>query len=258
MKSKEYTLYRHVAPNGKMYVGVTRTSPRKRWGANGIRYKSNPYFYRAIQKYGWDNFKHEILFTNLTKDEASFAELVCVNVWDLTNPKYGYNINKGGIVGDRLSDETKQRLSDMNRGKKLSQETKDKISKATRGKNHPFYGKHHTPEAKRKISKARLGCTHDVSLETRRKLSIANKGRKRTEEERARFRGGNSPLACAVVGLDKKTLEIVFEFDSIMDAERQTGIANTNISTCCCGKRQSAGGYIWKYKNMFPIEAKEK
>ena len=35
-------------------------------------------------------------------------------------------------------------------------------------------------------------------------------------------------------------------------------IANTNISTCCCGKRQSAGGYIWKYKDMFPTEAKEK
>ena len=48
--------------------------PEKRWGVNGRNYKSSPHFYSAIQKYGWDNFEHNILFTNLTKEEACLKE----------------------------------------------------------------------------------------------------------------------------------------------------------------------------------------
>lgn len=39
-------------------------------------------------------------------------------------------------------------------------------------------------------------------------------------------------------------------FDSMVDAERQTGVPNGKISGCCKGKkgRQIAGGYVWRYK----------
>ena len=43
--------------------------PEKRWGINGNNYKSSPHFYAAIQKYGWDNFEHNILFENLNYEE---------------------------------------------------------------------------------------------------------------------------------------------------------------------------------------------
>ena len=45
-----------------------------------------------------------------------------------------------------------------------------------------------------------------------------------------------------------KTGEFIAEYTSIHEAERQTGISNSNICECCKGKRKSAGGYIWKYK----------
>lgn len=38
-------------------------------------------------------------------------------------------------------------------------------------------------------------------------------------------------------------------YDSIMNAERGTGVYNPNIVKCCKGERKSAGGYIWKYTN---------
>lgn len=46
--------------------------------------------------------------------------------------------------------------------------------------------------------------------------------------------------------------EFVAEYSSTHEAEKQTGIYQTNISHCCQGKRKSAGvkggpKYIWKY-----------
>lgn len=72
---KLFCLYVHENKiNGKCYVGITsKQPPQKRWGLNGIGYKGQ-YFYNAINKYGWDNFEHHILFSNLTVDEASQKE----------------------------------------------------------------------------------------------------------------------------------------------------------------------------------------
>ena len=71
---KNYTVYMHVCPNGKRYIGITRLIPKKRW-QNGNGYRKNKYFWRAIQKYGWDNFEHIILFENLTHDDANKREI---------------------------------------------------------------------------------------------------------------------------------------------------------------------------------------
>lgn len=38
------------------------------------------------------------------------------------------------------------------------------------------------------------------------------------------------------------------EWLSTKDVERNTGFANTNISSCCKGKYKQSYGYIWKYK----------
>ena len=70
-----YTVYEHVNKiNKKRYIGITSQNPQQRWRCNGCNYKSSPRFYYAIQKYGWDNFEHNILFQNLTKEEACKKE----------------------------------------------------------------------------------------------------------------------------------------------------------------------------------------
>lgn len=38
-------------------------------GKNGNRYNKSTVFYKAIQKYGWDNIIHEILYSDLTKEK---------------------------------------------------------------------------------------------------------------------------------------------------------------------------------------------
>ena len=47
--------------------------------------------------------------------------------------------------------------------------------------------------------------------------------------------------------LDGKTF--IQSFHSAMEIQRQLGFANTHISDCCLGKRKSAYGFMWKYKN---------
>lgn len=58
-EDKPYYIYIHTCPNRKAYVGLSK-SPKQRWN-NGEGYKGNKEFYNAIQRYGWENIKHEIV-----------------------------------------------------------------------------------------------------------------------------------------------------------------------------------------------------
>ena len=77
MDERIYTVYVHISPNNKYYVGITKQSVKRRWH-NGTAYRKNTYFYSAIQKYGWDNFQHEIIAEHLTKDEACDFEITLI------------------------------------------------------------------------------------------------------------------------------------------------------------------------------------
>lgn len=104
---KQWTVYAHVFPNGKMYVGMTSLRPWERWGY-GHKYKFQPVLWSDIQKYGWKNIKHEIIASGLIKEDAESLEKTLIQELNLTNPELGYNI----AIGKEPSTDTKQRLSD--------------------------------------------------------------------------------------------------------------------------------------------------
>lgn len=106
----EYVVYVHTAPNGKKYVGITSQDIRRRW-RNGAGYKNNEYFTRAILKYGWDNFRHEIVAQGLTQEEAERKERELIADYDSANPQNGYNIDLGGNSTGKRSESTKNKLS---------------------------------------------------------------------------------------------------------------------------------------------------
>ena len=76
-----YTVYKHTAPNGKVYIGITKRKLEERWEA-GKGYKSNSLFYKAILKYGWANIKHEVIKSGLTKEEAEIAEIYYISLYN--------------------------------------------------------------------------------------------------------------------------------------------------------------------------------
>lgn len=210
-KNNNYCVYIHTSPNGKMYVGQTGGKPERRWKNDGSGYLhknkntgkyNQPAFANAILKYGWENFNHEIVTSNLTKEEADDLEKLLINKFNTMNSKYGYNLAEGGSRGS-LSEETRKKISESHKGMFLSEETKRKLSALNKGENNPNYGKHSSEETRKKISESLKGENSYIygkhlSEETRKKLSESHKGKRLSEETKRKLseaiKGENHPL----------------------------------------------------------------
>lgn len=214
---KMYCVYFHInKKSGKRYIGITSQDPVKRWGSNGVGYIKCCRFWKAIQKYGWDNFAHEVCMSNLTRDEASRAEVYLINVFKTQDPSYGYNIEPGGAVSFH-SEETKEKIREKNLGKIVSNETKLKIRKA-RAKQISNY------EGLVRSSKLRRG--KNLPEETKKKMRESCKDKCKK-------------VACIETG-------IIYE--SITEATQQTGVRKSSISSVCHnGSTRTAGGYHWSF-----------
>ena len=103
-----YCVYKHTAPNKKVYIGITSKKPQRRWN-NGNGYRENPYFYKAICKYGWENIAHEILFFDLSSEEAQQKERELIKQYHSFDRKYGYNLTTGGEAGKEHSESSKRK-----------------------------------------------------------------------------------------------------------------------------------------------------
>lgn len=135
-------IYAHInKQNNKVYVGQTIQNPNTRFGKDGnnYNYNRNNLFYNAIQKYGWNNFEHKIIYTIEceSKDDLLLAlnnlEEQAILKYNSCNRECGYNVESGGKNTSK-SDTTKQKISNSMKGKKLSEEHKQKI-KAALNKN---------------------------------------------------------------------------------------------------------------------------
>jgi group I intron endonuclease len=110
-----YIVYKHTSPSGKVYIGITQQSPENRW-QGGLGYRRNPHFFRAILKYGWDNFTHEILHAGLSKEEACAAEVALIAAYHSNEKTHGYNITNGGEMF-KHSAESIQKMRENRKGK---------------------------------------------------------------------------------------------------------------------------------------------
>ena len=93
-ENNKWTVYIHTSPSDKYYVGITSKKPNQRW-KNGNGYKDSV-FGCAIKKYGWENIEHEIIATNLTKEEAENMEYSLIKLLQSNNKNFGYNKTDGG------------------------------------------------------------------------------------------------------------------------------------------------------------------
>lgn len=205
--NRKYFVYRHVAPNGKMYVGITsKQNPRDRWGFNGSGYASNKHFWNAIQKYGWDNFEHIIVAHDLNVETACHLEEYLINKYDTMNN--GYNQTSGGVRPTEITDEIRDKISVKVRahrdslpegawsskfiGHKTSTSTRKKLSARAQGRKYPqevidrrvaTFKANMTDERRKMYGNFSRG--RKVSAETRAKLSKINKGKSVSIETRA-------------------------------------------------------------------------
>lgn len=139
---KSFTVYCHTNKiNGKKYIGITGMKPAERWGVDGRGY-GKQVFAKAIKKYGWNNYEHEILYSNLSREQAMQKEIDLISEYETTNNLYGYNMTSGGQhcmpSEDARRNMSKGKIGNKNNsGNKASENTKKKMSDAQRGeRNH--------------------------------------------------------------------------------------------------------------------------
>lgn len=264
--------------NNKAYIGIAKGNPEHRWGQNGKKYKqdSQPVFYNAIQKYGWDNFEHIVWDTNLTHKAAKHIEKILITLFKTNcrlykNPEYGYNETNGGdgTSGRKQSEETRKKMSQNRKGKytkensywygkHISEETKEKLRFANKGKQL-------SEETKKKMSRSHTGMI--FSEEHRKNLSIANQketagfhGHHHTEETKQKQKESTSArnstkewkennklkLSKAIVQFTQD-MKVVYIWDSIKTAGETLNIHRPSISRCCRNERLTTGGFKWYY-----------
>lgn len=254
--------------NDKKYVGQTRQQLNKRWLAHITESKvySDRPLYRAINKYGLDNFKIRIL------EECNADLLNEREVWwiDFYNSYHGgYNATTGGEYFEH-TEETKQKISETMSDVYRSDKWKQSISvglknKLERGEKWGMFLQKNVggTHAKRKIQGTNTKTGEIVEFESTGeaalKLTGSEKGRGnicRAMKEGWIAYGykwkklDTRPVIRPIVGYDKKTGELVHEFESANKAsltirgKRGTGLIKSLKNP---GKNSWMGCY-WYYK----------
>lgn len=187
--------------NGKQYIGQTSKTIEHRWRTHLSEANRHDYkFYRAIRKYGSENFRiEEIMWVeaptkNTLKKKLNFLEQHFIQKFETR--KHGYNSTDGGdgVLGMKLSEETKLKLRNAqlglkrpdwvckkigksHLGKKLPKETCEKIRLSHLGNKNPLFGKPHSQSHREKISLSLRGNKNllgkKFSKDTRRRMSMS-------------------------------------------------------------------------------------
>jgi len=173
--SNTYTIYMHTSPSGKSYIGQTKNT-KQRDAAHRIPSSRCTAFKNAIAKYGWENFSHTILADGLTLSEANALEEQLIARHNTLAP-HGYNLRSGG-ENQLMSDDTKQKLSNMRRGKQRTPEHQAKLNEAARQRVR-------TPEHQAKLNEAARRARSD---DTKQKISRALTGRAKTDEHKQKIK----------------------------------------------------------------------
>lgn len=310
-------MYKHISPNGKVYVGIS-SNIKNRWAADGYYYHlSDTIFSRALNKYGWDNFQHIIVREGLTKSEACDMEKELIAYYKVKGASYNITDGGEGFCGKHSDEHNKHKLQSRLANSTIDYLVIDKdfnyVICTTEKEAAEFLGgtqrnianvlnqpigytfkkhyiwKHekgtsvdidgikqkirealnlrhikmseHTKAISNKMvsgsrkereslnteeRKARFGHNKNLrrphSEETKRKISKAAKGRDMHKAIEASSKARKKLVIQLLNGLEINT------FNSIKEASSTLHISASDISSCACGVRKTAGGFSWKFK----------
>lgn len=229
-------IYKITNPNGKVYIGQSiNIEARKRIYRYNTSYKNSigPRIHNSINKHKWENHLHEIV-EECTIDQLNERETYWKQYY---LDKLGWEnvlfCNLHDTGGGPRSEQTKQNISKGKLGTKgwpkgnkrpeefgkiisNNKERSEKIRKSNKGKQKP-------------------GSGHNKPLSNKHKDNISKNSR------------GISRNQKPVHQYDKQG-NFIKEWSSGTEVKQTLKINSSNIPACCKGKKQTVGGYIWKYK----------
>lgn len=285
-KANNGFIYCYTSPSGKKYVGQTiqKLSDRARQGKG---YKKCSVFYRAIQKYGFENFQVEIL-EEAPQELLDTKEKEWIDYLDTQTPN-GYNISEGGggsskpvyqydaetgiFLNSYLSLTEAARANGIKTIQYISN-CLNKRAKTAHGSIWDFEKydcvdpQTYFPNDKKMVYAYHLDGTFYRSFESITEAAKHVQGgrndiRKVIRGE-LRFSKGyiwtdrlleTVPSVCTgengskpVAQIDIETGKIIQIFGSQSEAARALGLPRpTSISKCCVGKQKTAAGYRWEF-----------
>lgn len=239
--------------NGKVYIGQTTRTLEQRKNQHYRDSESNfdYVFYKAIRKYGKENFYWEVIDYAECRDGLNDKEVYWIDFYNSYCKKEnsnGYNMTIGGenlsgeynpFYGKKHSTESKKVMSEKAKGRIMTEETRNKIaetySNRYSGENSPMYG--------RKIPE-----------EVKMKMSNAHKGIKKSDEHRINISksqiGENNSNAKSVIQISLDG-EFINEYKTVLEASESVDGQSTHIINCCKGRLKSSSGFIWLYKEDY-------
>lgn len=232
-ENNHWTVYVHTSPSGKMYVGITKLKPEKRWRVDGKGYfnSANIHFINAIKFYGFDNFTHDIVASNLTKTEAENMEKLLIKKLKTQDRRYGYNIAAGGSGGNN------KKTYAINLYSIQGEYIATFISAAS------------TARYIENVEKIEHYDRTYITRVCKKHGQILNKYQVRYYDEvnnceniELYRRKTQKEVFC----FSSETKEFICKFDFVKDAVEFSGYKF--VSTACKRRCSSSGKYIWRYK----------
>lgn len=222
-----YIIYKLTSPSNGVYIGQTSKTIEERAGKDGryyIQTKDNkflqPLIAHAIIKYGWVNFKKEILFENLTKEEADDIEIKtiaeyktkgkCYNVSDGGNGLIGVNnrkIKQYSLNGDFIKEWNSLKDAEQSLNIKKAQAN---ISACCLGKKKRAYGY--------------------IWRYSESNLPVIPLTPYRT-----------------TIGQYDINGNLIATFKTIKEASQTLGVSETGIGNVLHNRAKTSGGYVWKF-----------
>lgn len=244
-KDKCYTVYMHVSPSNKRYIGITRQEPEKRW-KSGNGYAGNDYFYKAIKKYGWNNFEHNILFSELTKTEAEQKEIELISHYRSDEREFGYNFDHGGNCVGSFSDEHKLKIGKAQIG--LKAVAVDKYDR--NGYYICTYSSVINAADKHSVTHTAISACCRGVLKTVAGYIWRYSGEELTDEHlnwcNKDDTGYNKKAVCQY----SLSGDFIEKFESAEIVNKLLGFNATNIRKCCRYEAKTSNGYIWQYDDV--------
>jgi len=233
--------------NNKFYIGKTKGSLSQRMACHksvSSRNNTNQIIHKAIRKYGWSNFKVEILKDNIKNLKIlNKKEIFYIKLYNSTDPNVGYNLTSGGDGGIGLFGN-----KNPNFGKKRPELSKRNSS--NRGKTwEELYGKE-------KANRMKI----NISFSAKNRVVSEDKKKKQSEIMKSKWKSGiySKPETSAKFGkhaigvpsVNRKEVychELMMKFESVISAAKYTKNTPGNVCSVLKGNLKQTKGYTFSY-----------
>lgn len=247
--------------NKKVYIGQTdRLNQREREHFYKLERNEhhNQFLQKSYNKYGKENFIFEVLEES---DNLNECELHWINNYGGINSELNYNLKDP--TSKEWSNYVKVKQSkatlgenNPNYGNKWSEEQKEKLSKMKKGKTlEELIGKEKAELVKQKMSNSQKGRKH--TEEVKEKIRQSNIGEKNPSYGKGDRQKGeknpnyNKPMPTRkpILKLNEK-YEIVKEYEFLSQV-KEDGFNPSNVMYCANGVKgyKKSKGYFWKWKS---------